>query len=80
MSQQRPNNPPPLRYIPVTIDGPRKTSQRSLQDDLARVLNQHGEELQSDTPDFVLASYLVSCLDSFHQGIRKRDDYWNTPN
>ncbi len=41
-------------------------SREQLQQDLTELLNRHHEEHKSNTPDFVLAQYLLACLDAFN--------------
>jgi hypothetical protein len=47
----------------------------ALRDELATLLNQHSAENGSNTPDFVLAEYLSSCLAAFDEAVRLRDDW-----
>lgn len=42
----------------------------SLQRDLAEVLNFYSEDTRADTPDFVLAKYLIACLAAFVEANR----------
>lgn len=35
--------------------------------EIAAVLNRHGVDSASNTPDFILAQYLVNCLNAFTQ-------------
>ena len=37
----------------------------SLRDDITTVLNKHSAEGGSDTPDFILARFLLGCLEAF---------------
>lgn len=41
--------------------------------DLAIVINHYSRESGSDTPDFVLAQYLDSCVAAFDDAVRQRD-------
>jgi len=62
---------------------PEDTNERSLTEQLAErsalrvalrdLLNTHSVERYSGTPDFVLAEYLLSCLDAFHEATRQRE-------
>ena len=45
----------------------------SLARELSDLLNRNGEESRSGTPDFVLARYMLSCLEAFHLAVRWRD-------
>lgn len=44
--------------------------------DIAEVLNRHSAENGSDTPDFILAAYLVSCLMSFDTAVLGRSTWY----
>lgn len=45
---------------------------QSLSKALAHALNAFSAETESGTPDFILAEYLLSCLDAFNQATRNR--------
>ena len=42
-----------------------REDEQAFQADLAKVINQHSRENRSNTSDFMLAEYLVSCLEAF---------------
>jgi len=44
--------------------------------ELAELLNRHSMENSSNTPDFVLADYLKSCLDVFNQATQARESWY----
>ena len=46
--------------------------QQSFRDALRDLINCHCQENDSDTPDFILADYLINCLESFNKATRKR--------
>ncbi len=48
----------------------------SFETQLSRLINHHGLEQHSDTPDFLLARYLVRCLDVYHAGIIDREVWY----
>ena len=48
----------------------------SLQSDIKNILNKHYAENESDTPDFILAEYLIQCLGSFNKSTVKRDKWY----
>lgn len=48
----------------------------TLRGELAGVLNAHSVENRSGTPDFVLAEYLIGCLDVWDAAIKARDRWW----
>jgi hypothetical protein len=43
--------------------------------ELARLINAHSKERESETPDFVLARYLDHCLDAFTTAVSRRDRF-----
>lgn len=46
---------------------------------LENLLNQHSMENGSNTPDFVLATYLRNCLDAFDWAVNQRDLWYGRP-
>ena len=44
--------------------------------DLTILINKHSIESESDTPDFVLAKYLVKCLQAYESTVVKRDEWY----
>ena len=47
-----------------------------LENDIRKLLNCESEENKSNTPDWVLASYLRRCLDAFNNCINMRERYY----
>ena len=47
----------------------------SFRDDLADVINRHGRESGSNTPVFILAMYLESCLVAFDVAVTSNADW-----
>jgi hypothetical protein len=47
-----------------------------LQEEIMIVLNQHCAENKSDTPDFILAQFLIGCLKSFDKAVVLRDQWY----
>jgi hypothetical protein len=41
--------------------------------DIEHAINRHSMENGSNTPDFILAEYLVNCLDAWERGISERN-------
>lgn len=39
-------------------------------------LNRASAENQSDTPDFILAEFLIGCLRSFDAAVNRRREWW----
>lgn len=48
----------------------------SLRQDLADVLNRHSRENRSNTPDWILAEYLILCMDAFDGATKARDNWY----
>lgn len=46
------------------------------QTDLAKLINYYSQENLSDTPDYILAIYLVSCLEVWNKATALRDQYY----
>lgn len=44
-----------------------------LERDLAAVLNRHSQENASNTPDFILAQYLLGCLAAWNAAVQQRE-------
>lgn len=49
---------------------------RSLREDLREALNSHSRENQSNTPDFILAEFLIRCLEAFDNAVNDRDKWY----
>ena len=47
-----------------------------LENDIRKLLNYESEENSSNTPDWVLASYLRRCLDTFNDCVNMRERYY----
>ena len=44
--------------------------------ELMQLLNRHSQENPSNTPDFLLASYLVACLTAFNEAVQQRETWY----
>jgi hypothetical protein len=49
----------------------------SLKEDLTGLLNKHSRENISNTPDYILATYLMACLDAFEHASLRRESFYN---
>jgi len=49
----------------------------TLRREIEEAINRHGRENRSGTPDFILASYLMDCLQIFERATNARDQWWN---
>ena len=47
--------------------------------ELEELINKHSIENESDTPDFILAQYLIGCLDNFKSTINAREIWDKSP-
>lgn len=47
----------------------------NLQKEIASLLNAHCAENGSDTPDFILAEYLMTCLTAFDAATKAREEW-----
>lgn len=52
--------------------------QEKLRDEIESVLNKHSAENGSDTPDFILAQYLIDCLKAFDNATTRRVEWYGT--
>jgi hypothetical protein len=43
---------------------------------LEALLNRHSQENASDTPDFILAQFLLNCLAAWNQGVQQRETWY----
>lgn len=48
----------------------------AFREDLEGLINQHSRENVSNTPDFVLAQYLNTCLDAFDRAVQQRETWY----
>lgn len=48
----------------------------ALREDLEAALNRAAAESKSDTPDWILAEYLMDCLVAFDSATNKRDRWY----
>lgn len=44
--------------------------------ELELLLNRHSLENASNTPDFILAQYLVACLGAWNTGVQQRETWY----
>jgi hypothetical protein len=63
----------------VSIGGkkpPEVAEENSFRKDLEKLINTHSKDNCTNTPDFLLANFLISCMDAFDLTVRKRDDWF----
>lgn len=49
---------------------------RTLEQELASVLNRFSQENASNTPDFILAQMLLSCLAAWNTAVQQRETWY----
>lgn len=49
----------------------------TLQEEIAIAINKHCAENRSNTPDFILAQYLMVCLSAFNNATEMRDRWYS---
>ena len=49
---------------------------RTLEEEIVEVINRHSAENGSNTPDFILGRYLMSCLLSFNEAVNSRERWY----
>ena len=45
--------------------------------ELESLINRYGLDNESDTPDFILAKYLVSCFEAYKETVKARDKWFD---
>lgn len=48
--------------------------------ELMSLLNRHSKENESNTPDFILAEYLIGCLKAFNESVNNRQIWYKSDN
>ena len=48
----------------------------TFENELAALLNRHSMENGSNSPDIVLATYLMGCLTTFNQAVKRREQWY----
>jgi hypothetical protein len=43
--------------------------------DIKAIINMYSEENESNTPDYVLAQFLLGCLESFNRAVNEREKH-----
>ena len=54
-------------------------SEYEFEKELEQLINRYSRENYSNTPDFILARYLKSCLDAFDCAVRSREAWGIVP-
>jgi len=48
----------------------------TLEEEISITLNKHCAENPSNTPDFILSQYLLSCLNAFNAAVQRREQWY----
>jgi len=48
--------------------------------ELRSLLNKYSKENDSNTPDYILAKYLVGCLEAFNKSVNIREEWYGRTN
>lgn len=60
----------------MTKPKPKPKPRSPFNEELRSLLNRHCMENSSDTPDYILAQYLVDCLNAFTRAVIIRADWY----
>ena len=52
-----------------------ESKRKSLTKEIEILINKHSRENESDTPDFILANYLMNCLAAYELAVGQRDTW-----
>lgn len=58
------------------VDPPAEEDPNAFRKELEALLNTRSKENGSNTPDFILAEYLLSCLEAFDKAVNTRSWWW----
>jgi hypothetical protein len=50
--------------------------ENTFEEELEDLINRHSKENGSDTPDFILANYLVGCLENYNKTLKRREKWY----
>jgi len=53
-----------------------QNSSPTFEKDLEVLINKHSMENESDTPDYILAEYMYSCLRAYQTAVKQRDKWF----
>jgi len=58
------------------VDGEPMEAAVKFREELGILINKHSKESSSNTPDFILATYLESCLKAFDRATHRREVWY----
>lgn len=56
------------------VDFKKKLNENRLRSDIEAAINKHSAENGSETPDMILAVYLIGCLKVFDKAVNQREE------
>jgi len=59
-----------------TIDKSPAEKAYGLRDELVSLINRYSRENESDTPDYILADFMISCLLAFETEVKRREKWY----
>jgi hypothetical protein len=65
-----------MDYKPTSFIEHQKVSEDDLEHAITSALNRFSAENPSNTPDFILAQFLLGCLAAWNQGIQQRETWY----
>lgn len=69
------------RFLSVLRKVYRQRANKGLAKEIRDVINKHSRENKSNTPDFILANFMIKCLEAGEKLIGDRDEWYNiSPN
>lgn len=68
-----------MDYAKAGLHDPRKTPDTTFAKELEALINKYSKESGSNTPDFILATYLNGCLETFDQTLKAREKWFKGP-
>lgn len=51
-------------------------TEKKFKEELTELINKHSLENKSNTPDYILAEYLINCLDTFNKATNARSKFY----
>lgn len=69
----------PDKITMVDIFKKPKYKRTKIEKEIRSVINRYSAENQSNTPDFILAKFLMGCLDAFNKATNRRTEWYKKP-
>lgn len=78
-SNERPTTITAAEFVADDYAGKIARGERDFRDELMQLINSHSKENGSNTPDLILASYLLDCLTAFDRAVQDREAWYGRP-